>query len=275
MKNEMSHLLTLKDIQSVSLDILKEFDKFCRENNLRYSLAYGTLIGAVRHKGFIPWDDDVDVVMPRPDYNKFIALYNDNDNYACFAPEKFNCFLAYGRLAEMKRTKVITPAVWADKDTGVWIDIMPLDGVEESEEEFQKSVSRAYRLWMRVYYARVAYSGFTHCDSFMSFLKYVVKKVFFNNIYKYLYLHLCVLHRFDYVKCKYISNMSHLLYTKKSHFRKEIFSNVVRMSFENSDFMVMNGWDAFLHDIYGNYMQLPPKEQQVVGHAMHRYLWRT
>ena len=66
--------LSLQEIQQVTLGILLEFDKLCRQYHLRYSLAYGTLIGAVRHKGFIPWDDDIDVVMPRGDYEKLLKI---------------------------------------------------------------------------------------------------------------------------------------------------------------------------------------------------------
>ena len=63
--------MTLKDVQGVSLDILKDVHSFCESHHIRYSLAYGTLIGAIRHKGFIPWDDDVDIVIPRPDFTRF------------------------------------------------------------------------------------------------------------------------------------------------------------------------------------------------------------
>ena len=69
--------MTLEEIQSVSLDILKDVHAFCVRNDIHYSLAYGTLIGAIRHKGFIPWDDDVDVVLPRPDYEKLCSLNID------------------------------------------------------------------------------------------------------------------------------------------------------------------------------------------------------
>ena len=67
--------LSLEEIHACLLDILKSVDKFCLENNLRYSIAYGTLIGAVRHKGFIPWDDDIDLLMPRPDFDRFVATF--------------------------------------------------------------------------------------------------------------------------------------------------------------------------------------------------------
>ncbi len=115
--------MTLEEIQAKSLCVLKEFHEFCTKNDIRYSLAYGTLLGAVRHKGFIPWDDDIDVMMLRPDYNRFVTLYKDNDDFACFADERKNCLLAYARLADIKSTYVTPASVWANRDTGIWIDI--------------------------------------------------------------------------------------------------------------------------------------------------------
>ena len=76
--------LTLREIQLAELEILIEFDRICKLHNLKYSLAAGTLLGAIRHKGFIPWDDDIDVCMPRPDYEKFIELFRSSVNTAKF-----------------------------------------------------------------------------------------------------------------------------------------------------------------------------------------------
>ena len=80
--------LTLQELKEIEFDLLKVFDTFCRENNIRYFLAYGTLLGAVRYKKFIPWDDDVDLLIPREDYNRMISLFRDDDRYRLFAFEK-------------------------------------------------------------------------------------------------------------------------------------------------------------------------------------------
>ena len=80
--------LKTEDIQKISYEILKEFKTFCEMHQLRYFMAYGTLLGAVRHEGFIPWDDDIDVFMPRPDYEKLLQLYTDNENYQLYSPRK-------------------------------------------------------------------------------------------------------------------------------------------------------------------------------------------
>ena len=266
--------MTLKDIQSVSLDVLKEFHRFCVENNLKYSLAYGTLIGAVRHKGFIPWDDDVDILMPRPDYNRFVSLYKDNENYNLFADEKKNCYLAYGRLAEMKRTLVDTPTIWANKKTGIWIDIMVLDGVEDDRNSFLSTVDVATKYWKNLFRGRFALSEFSSRRSFLSTLALLRAKLFYNSLYKNLYKQLAICHKYEYDKCSHISNMTHFLYTSRSYFSKDIFKDVMKMPFEDSEFYVMNGYDTFLTEIYGDYMQQPPVEQRVVSHSIHSYYWK-
>lgn len=79
------------DIKQLALNILKDVAEFCDHHDIKYALAYGTMLGAVRHKGFIPWDDDIDIMMPREDYNRFIQLYNDsNSRYKVFSIETDN-----------------------------------------------------------------------------------------------------------------------------------------------------------------------------------------
>lgn len=85
--------LTLQELKEIELDILKMFDSFCKEQDIKYYLAFGTLLGAIRYKKFIPWDDDIDVLVPRKDYNKLIKVFQNTERYQLFAFEKYSNFL--------------------------------------------------------------------------------------------------------------------------------------------------------------------------------------
>ena len=105
--------LTLDELKGIEFDILKHFDAFCKEHNIRYYLAYGTLLGAIRYKKFIPWDDDVDVLVPREDYERLLKIYKDNAQYKLYAFEKdgkFNC--PYAKLCDLSPKRLCM-------DTGV------------------------------------------------------------------------------------------------------------------------------------------------------------
>ena len=116
--------MTMDDVKAVSLDVLQEFHDFCEANGLRYSLGFGTLLGAIRHKGFIPWDDDVDVVMPRPDYERFFELYRNTSDFAAIDHHHGGALIAFGRLCDMKRTCVDSSvARWTEGETGVGIKV--------------------------------------------------------------------------------------------------------------------------------------------------------
>ena len=128
--------MTLQDVQKVSFDILKDVHSFCELHQIRYSLAYGTLIGAVRHKGFIPWDDDVDIVIPRPDFERFCQEYKSSLGYELYTPEDSYNFLPYARVCDNEHTIVKTNRPWSTEPTGIWIDIFPLDGLPSDETDF-------------------------------------------------------------------------------------------------------------------------------------------
>ena len=101
--------LTLDEMKAVELEILKKFDSICKENGLEYSLAYGTMLGAIRHKGFIPWDDDIDVFMKREDYEKLLTLkYDDGDFEVKSYRYSKNYFFLYSKMVD-KRTSICEP----------------------------------------------------------------------------------------------------------------------------------------------------------------------
>ena len=265
--------MTLNDIQHVSLEILKEFHAFCISHNLRYSLDSGTLLGAIRHKGFIPWDDDIDIIMPRPDYNQFIALYKDNDKYACFAEERKNCFLAYTRLADVRNTYVKPAAVWATRDTGIWIDIFPIDGVESDKKEFSKTITLVKKTWRKACMAREAMGDFSYCQNFIKKVKLIPKKLLYRNaIYRFLFKQMAICHRFNYDSCEYIGYLS-MPGAERIYFKRDIMDEYIEVDFESFKFKAIKSYDIYLTGLYGDYMQLPPEDKRII-HDMHHYFWK-
>ena len=125
--------LKIEEIQEVSLRILKRITSVCEEHGFRYTLAFGTLIGAIRHKGFIPWDDDVDILMPRPDYERFI-LYLTNHPIEDLKVFNWKCVKNYPlgitRICDM-RYRVLENN-FIDFDHGIFVDVYPVDGLANS-----------------------------------------------------------------------------------------------------------------------------------------------
>ena len=133
----LSRQLSQDEIKDGEVSILRAFHEFCENNHLVYSLAYGTLIGAVRHKGFIPWDDDIDVVMPRPDYERFIGLAVSGvfpEGCRVQATEVDGFIQSFA--------KVIDPSISvksgrnrSETKEWLWIDVFPIDGLPEQKKQ--------------------------------------------------------------------------------------------------------------------------------------------
>lgn len=146
--------MSLQDVQSFSLEILKDVHAFCVENNINYSLAYGTLIGAVRHQGFIPWDDDIDIIMPRPDYDRFCREYH-SDKFKTAVAGTPSVYIAFSRVYDDQYTFVENRQMpWASFETGVWIDIFPIDAVCDDYDTFINTGKKLQKLWIRTCHAR-------------------------------------------------------------------------------------------------------------------------
>ena len=148
----MRKQLSLRDLKKIEIEILDNLDSFCKSNNIRYSLGEGTLIGAARHKGFIPWDDDIDVIMLRDDFERFKTHYSDERFRLIYTHDKGIFPFFYMRLSDNK-TIVDFPDIDPYYEGGVWIDILPIDNIPDSDKNLRKRVKMLAFLF-RIYRAK-------------------------------------------------------------------------------------------------------------------------
>ena len=136
--------LSHEEFREVELGIADEIDLICREQGIRYTLAYGTLLGAVRHKGFIPWDDDMDMFMLREDYDRFIDHFEDwrsSERFEIMAPRKMNSSYCMAKVID---SRTYVKSIWDKKrySLGVWVDIMPVEDYDPANQETLKQIMR-------------------------------------------------------------------------------------------------------------------------------------
>lgn len=273
----MKKELSLTELQKESLNILKDVHGFCVINNIMYSVAYGTLIGTIRHKGFIPWDDDIDIIMPRPDYDRFCRTYKSNC-YKIKSPEvDADCMLGFARVYDDNETITDSLVPWCKEKTGVWIDVFPLDSVPDSNNFVdQKEYKAAIENWKQSITARTALGRFRKEKPLMFNIKLVIKKLVFRNgdkAKRYIDSIVNCQHLHTYKSTNHWSQLG-CLDALEWH-RIEDFETIQLMPFEDMEVMVMNGYDNVLREYFGDYMQLPPVEKRV-GHSdgLTKFYWK-
>lgn len=270
--------MTLKDIQDVSLDILKDVHAFCETHNVHYSLAYGTLIGTLRHKGFVPWDDDIDIVIPRPDFERFCLEFKSSKGYKLYKPGDMDNFMPFARVCDNEHTLVTMNHPWTIEPTGIWIDILPVDGLPSDEMEFLELVKRIRKIQERIYRLRTGrYLKLSDTISVKDYIYCLIKRVLY---YRYdiralLDQHMQLLKSYKFEDADYCGQLCVMDYPEKEHNPKADFEYRVKKQFCDMEFDVMNGYDNILRRYYGNYMEMPPEEKRVPPESLtQKYYWK-
>ena len=256
---------TLKKLHEVQVEILDEIDRICRENNIQYFLVGGTLLGAVRHKGFIPWDDDLDIAMVREDYEKFIKVCKkelDSKYYLDCAETNKDFNFSFAKIRK-NNTLFEEPSLkHLDIHKGIYVDIFPMDVVGKN---FKLCFIKGFfikNLVETVFYKRKIYD-IKKCRHPL-FVK--VFSVFSCNfIYK---LEKFVAKFGNRKKNTHLVSYCGAYSLKKDYFERNVFFLAKLIEFEGKKYPGLNDNDRYLTSLYGNYMELPPKEKRVNHSAL-------
>ena len=269
--------MTLEERHREGLLILKDVHDFCLSHGITYSLAYGTLLGAIRHKGYIPWDDDIDIVMPRPDYERFLAEY-DSPRYKLLASGTKKDWIIFSRIYDAQKTVLKTHFPFADHyDGGLWIDLFPLDGVEDDFEAFSRRIDKQTKLWRKQISLREAKAGFDGCPTLRNKCSLILRKItrlngwglrdILNEMQE-------TAIEIPFGSTGHWSQLACLDDGVTNYQLTEDFKSVVPVPFEGETFCAMNGYERVLQTLYGDYMQLPPEDEQVLKGTFFHFFWK-
>ncbi len=267
--------LTSQEIKKIEFGILCKFAAFCEENHLTYMLCGGTLLGAVRHQGFIPWDDDIDILMPRPDYEKLLNEVNLKYQALGLSVEMWhwkNGKLNYPFIKFIdNRTYIKEKYIQEKMDArSIWIDVFPLDGNPDSLFKTKKLYKKT-RLLRRLLMVRTAKVG-----EGKTFLKKVLKPIAIFLLKPVSVTWLCkemdkLAKTYDYKKATYAGGVLWGYGTcermKKTHYEK-----VGKVKFEKEYFYAPEAYDEYLSNLYGKYQEFPSVEEREEGHSFQAYL---
>lgn len=263
--------MTLQDIKDVSFDILKDVHGFCVTHNIHYTLFGGSMIGAIRHKGIIPWDDDIDIAMPRPDYERFVAEYQSDHGYKLFSPIKSNCYLGFSRVCEMSKTYVNCMQLqWTKEKTGCWIDVFPLDAAPDSEEGIKNAIIECTKWWNGTYTYRSLLPNKPFIMQTLKRVKYGIPYILKGGAKRYD----AICKKLPWGSTNHVCNFSYMAYGIKEYELFEDFEEFILVDFSGFQFYCAKGYDRIMRRKYGDYMQLPPLEEQHKRQHDFNYFWK-
>lgn len=262
----MAKNIDIEELKKLQMDILEAFQRYCGEHSLSYSLAGGSLIGAVRHKGYIPWDDDIDVYMPREDYDRFVNGF----------PEVFEGRYEVGALETNPKWDRMFAKFFDNRtvlvenrrdavETGVNIDIFPIDDVPAGDGQWFRYNKRRsffcnlYLMKDRILFdkSRVWWKTVLLIPAKIALLPWG-KRTMAEKMDK-------LAKKWDGCGSGRVYNCSLGLFAN-SPFPKSLFDAIIDIPFEDRTFKCFAGYDEYLTATYGDYMQLPPVERRVTHH---------
>lgn len=251
----------LKDLQKIELEILLEVDRICKKNKIEYFLVSGTLLGAIRHKGFIPWDDDIDICMPIKDYRKFCKLA-PTELKSDFFIQNYNTDLTSMLFTKIRKNG--TAAVEEGRESrpyhqGIWIDIFPLIAIK-NDEKWIKRTTQIILLSKKLLKKKFGWiEEHNHLPLYKKLHTLIPLSLV--RLCTELLLNIAFKDHHKYDSCYYIWSKNKFY----ARFKSDLFDNIIEKEFEGFTFPVPTKWHEYLTVVYGDYMTLPPVEKRNGG----------
>lgn len=257
-----------RNLQKIELLILKDVAEICEKNCLKYYLIGGTLLGAVRHQGFIPWDDDIDIAMLREDYKKLFSIMRESysDKYFVQTFETEPNYTRYIMKIRLNGTKHVEEGVSdVGINHGIYMDIFPIDNLEGDTvlSHFRGGLFRTLLAYKNIKHRANHYHGYKRLLSFVGkFFTYLIPERLINKLF------VVVCERDNNKECNYLTNFASRFKWKKQMYPKEYFGEGVYLDFEGMKFRAPIEYKKILERLFGDYMKLPPKEKQTAHHII-------
>lgn len=265
--------LCLIQIRDIQIEILNLLDDFCKKNDINYFLCNGTLLGAVKYKGYIPWDDDIDVCLLRDDYEKLIDLFNKkniNNQYKLFSLEyDKNYYFPFAKLVDTN-TVLIEKNVNNGVELGVNIDIFPIDSFGNTEEEVNKRFKKFKSLRRKLNFSKL--NDFSSSCKLKSFLKRIFSFPYKIKGPEYFCKKIDTLAKSFTTNTQYVGNCVWGFYGIGEAHKTSVFSQILLGEFEGKQYSIPIGFKDYLFGLYGDYREDPPVEKQCTHHSFKAYL---
>lgn len=256
----------LKKIWAVELDLLAEFDRVCSKYAIKYQVFAGTLLGVVRHKGMIPWDDDIDVAMSREDWNRLCAVARHEFQAPYFfqtALTDRKRYIPHSRLRNSATAGIVSDTRVRGYNNGIFIDILPLDGLPNSKSGV---ILQNFFLRIATKLCTSYYGGGNAQGLLRAFVSYAICPFLHVMPYSfYIWIHDYIASRWSR-KAHYVGLVYSFAFGKKYRLRKSDLVDLIKMPFENLRVPVPRDFDKVLTTIYGDYRKFPPIEERGAWH---------